>query len=117
VLDTSHINPDGKFVGGAEKVDLASLPWGHVYGQPCEHFHAQIAGNKKALQLIADTILRAIVVGEATTTESIFATDGEGYEVLVKMLPDNPKKHPMVYNVWDEYKPHYDQSLFGDKGG
>lgn len=108
----SHINPDKRFVGQTEIVDLATLPWLHVYGQPCEHFSVSIVGNRKALELLKSTIEEALKLpvdaeSEATTPEEVFATDGEGYDVVVKLLPDNPGKIPMLYNIWDEYEPHY----------
>ena len=107
----SHINPDGRFVGRTDKVEKASLPWLHIYSQPCEHFEARIVGNRKALQILGDTIHRAmelpIDADIAARSPEVFATDGEGYEVVVKLLPDNPTKVPMVDNLWDRYPPHY----------
>lgn len=110
----SHINPDKRFVGQIEKVDIGSLPWLHVYGQPCEHFEARIAGNRKALLLLHDAIDDALMeltapdnYNEAKTTEEVFATDGEGYSVAIILLPDSPEKKPMLDNLWDRYPPQY----------
>lgn len=108
----SHINPDNRFVGHTEKVDLESLPWLHVYSQPCEHFEARIVGNQKALMILSETIQRALLMSEDAdswerTAEEMFATDGEGYSVAIKLLPDDPEKKPMLDNLWDRYPPYY----------
>ncbi|KKK62223.1 hypothetical protein LCGC14_3006470 [marine sediment metagenome] len=105
----THINPDGKAVGGTLPEILRYL---HIYSQPCEHFDARIVGNRAALELLRDTIKQALKLpvdadSWARTSEELFATDGEGYDVTVKLLPDDPDKKPMVYNPWDEYRPHY----------
>jgi len=107
-----HINPDGKDLTGT-KVDLATLPWGHVYSQPYEHAEARIVGNRKALLLIRDAIDAVLdqsasaSVVETTTKEDIFATDGEGYQVVVTALPDSPERVWFVANPWDRHQPHY----------
>jgi len=108
----SHINPDKRFVGAVEKVDLATLPWLHIYSQPCEHFEARIVGNQKALMLLLDAIQRALLMPQDAdnwerTAEEVFATDGEGYNVAIKQLSDNPVKQPMLDNLWDRYPPEY----------
>jgi hypothetical protein len=108
----SHINPDNRFVGAVEKVELAALPWLHIYGQPCEHCEARIAGNRKALEIVMNTIQKALNMpidadSWEKTTEEVFATDGEGYDVAVKLLPDDPDKKPMLDNIWDRYPPRY----------
>ena len=114
----SHINPDGRFVesthyvGMPEKVDLATLPWLHIYSQPCEHFDAQIVGNRKALEILLAAIKRALdmpIDGDSweRTSEEVFATDGEGYTPAIKLLPNNPEKKPMLDNLWGRYPPHY----------
>lgn len=108
----SHINPDKRFVGNTQKTDLATLPWLHIYSQPCEHFDARIVGNRKALEILGATIKQALnlpihVDHAVRSAEEVFATDGEGYDVEVKLLPDDPSKMPMVDNLWDRYPPHY----------
>ena len=115
----SHINPDHRFVGQAEKVDLATLPWLHIYSQPCEHFDAGIVGNRKALEMVKSTIDEALKLpinadSEARTLEEVFATDGEGYDVVVKLLPDDPSKVPLIENLWDDYEPHYCDRGYSD---
>lgn len=110
----SHINPDKRFVGQTEKVDLATLPWLHVYSQPCEHFAARIVGNRKALEILKDTIEEALLIlptpdnaEEVKTNQEMLATDGEGYDVVINLLPDDPEKKPMLDNLWDRYPPQY----------
>ena len=47
------------------------------------------------------------VDSEIRTSEELFATDGEGYDVTVKLMPDDPSKKPMLDNLWDRYEPLY----------
>ena len=123
----NHINPDGKMVGTGQKVDMGELPFLHIYSQPCEHFPAQIIGNRKALEILKVTIERALTMPVDADTitisgfsndgytvpviaaeqEEFFATDGEGYGIYIKLLPDSPEKIPMVENLWDRHPPHY----------
>lgn len=108
----SHINPDKRFVDETEKVDLATLPWLHIYSQPCEHFEARIVGTRKALEILLNAIKKALDMpvdadSWERTSEELLATDGEGYDVAVKLLPDNPEKKPMLDNIWDRYPPYY----------
>lgn len=101
----THINPDGKAVGGVQPNIMRLL---HIYSQPCEHFDARIVGNKAGLQILLQTIENALKCSdEVRTSEELFATDGEGYDVVVRVLPDDDRKQPMVYNLWEEYPPHY----------
>jgi len=108
----SHINPDKRFVVQVEKVDLATLPWLHIYSQPFEHFEATIVGNHRALEILLDAIKRALnmpIDGDSweRTSEEVLATDGEGYDVAIKLLPDNPEKKPLLDNLWDRFPPYY----------
>lgn len=105
-----HINPDGKDLSG-KKVDISTLPYLHVYSQAFEHCEARIVGNRKALEIVKETIERALtmpitpdemITGYTIGKEEIFATDGEGYDIAVKLLPDNPEKQP-----WNRYTPYY----------
>jgi hypothetical protein len=111
----NHINPDGKDLNG-NKVNESEVAWGHVYSQAFEHCEARIVGNRKALEIIKETIERALtmpitsdemITGYTVGKEEIFATDGEGYDIAVKLLPDNPEKQPMIDNLWDRYQPYY----------
>lgn len=91
-----------------EKSDFAKLPFLHIYSQPCPHFSAGIVGNRTALEMLAEVIRVALTLKErAVILQEVYATDGEGYSVRVKVLPDDPRKQPTVYNIWDEYLPHY----------
>ena len=110
----THINPDGKAVGGPQP-DLP-LPLVHVYSQICEHFDAHLVGNRRGLEELRKTIERALDSpnGETVTWPEVFATDGEGYAIRVKVLPDDSRKQPMTYNVWDEYQPHYCDRGYSD---
>lgn len=59
----------------------------NIYGQAEEHLPAQIIGNSEGLEELRDAINRAIAFGESTTKdepEPLFASDGEGYEVIIK---------------------------------
>ena len=66
--------------------------------------------------IIKETIERALtmpitpddmITGYTIGKENLWATDGEGYDIAVKLLPDNPTKHPMIDNIWDRYQPYY----------
>jgi len=60
----------------------------HVAGQPCNHFDAVISGTREGLQALAETIARALDAGEATVVDA-FASDGEGYDLTVKLLSED----------------------------
>lgn len=96
----THINPDGKAVGGPQPDEMKLL---HIYSQPCEHFEAQIVGNLAGLLELYDAIGVALNVGgETHLADEVFATDGEGYDVIIKLFP-NDWNDPM----WKESPPHY----------
>lgn len=116
----THINPDGKAVGGPQPQVKRLL---HIYSQPCEHFEARVVGNCAGLEILKQTIEDALAgkvkeLGDGMTyaisSEEIFATDGEGYDVIVKVLPDSDKKIPMVDNVWERFPPHYCDRGYAD---
>jgi len=65
----------------------------NIYGQEAWHTEARIIGNREGLEALKQTIDDALRVpdGKATTendTEPLFASDGEGYEVIVEMHND-----------------------------
>ena len=64
----------------------------NIYGQPMEHFDARIVGNREGLTELRDTINNALMSGQkAKTLEShdpLFASDGEGYSVLIECHND-----------------------------
>lgn len=62
----------------------------NIYGQECEHTEAKIIGNREGLEALKQAIDDALrfVTGKSTTAsdkEPLFASDGEGYEVIVEM--------------------------------
>ena len=66
----------------------------NIYGQAYYHSDAKIIGNREGLLQLKKTIENALMHGKATTeTEVIrtdestplFASDGEGYEVIIVM--------------------------------
>lgn len=96
----THINPNGKAVGGPQPDEMLLL---HIYSQPWEHSEARVIGNDAGLRALRDTIIEALREGQAESNE-LFASDGEGYQVEVTLMPDDwedPK--------WDkpENRPHY----------
>ena len=67
----------------------------NIYGQEAWHTEARIIGNREGLESLKQTIDNALRVptGKATTAwdderEPLFASDGEGYEVIVEMHND-----------------------------
>jgi len=61
----------------------------NIYGQPYEHSEAKIIGNREGLESLKQAIDDALTFGSgrATTSsqkEPLFASDGEGYEVIVE---------------------------------
>ena len=65
----------------------------NIYGQWYWHTEARIIGNREGLEALRQTIDDAltIVVDEASTKqdpEPLFASDGEGYEVIVEIHND-----------------------------
>lgn len=110
----NHINPDNKDLNG-KKVDASTMAWEHIYSQAFEHCEARIVGNRKALEIIKDTIERALtmpiipddmITGYTIGKQEIFATDGEGYDIAIKLLPDDPMI-ATIDNIWIKYQPYY----------
>lgn len=64
--------------------DDMGLGWMHVYGQQRPHAPAIIVANRKALEQLQQAIGAALasLEGEA----EVFASDGEGYRVQVRMV-------------------------------
>lgn len=76
-----------------------------IYPQYMEHNEARIVGNRSALEHLRDIINEALQKGAAETSDGpdcIWARDGEGYHVEVKVGPDD-------WDGWegDDYKPYY----------
>ena len=64
----------------------------NIYGQEAWHTDARVIGNKEGLEQLRNTIDKALQEGKATTETDVkdgdtalFASDGEGYEVIVEM--------------------------------
>jgi len=69
----------------------------NIYGQEAWHTEARIVGNREGLLVLKATIDRALTYKRATSstdekpndgTTALFASDGEGYEVIVEMHND-----------------------------
>jgi len=65
----------------------------NIYGQEEWHTEARIIGNSEGLQALKQTINDAlrVISNKATTAEEnnpLFASDGEGYEVIVECNDD-----------------------------
>lgn len=62
--------------------DMHKLPWLHVYGQYREHSGATIIGTREGLAALRDAVDAALTSG--TGNAAVFATDGEGYGLIVE---------------------------------
>lgn len=62
--------------------NISGAPFLHVFPQHSWHSPATIRGNIAALKALRDAIDAAIEKGEASARA--FATDGEGYEILIE---------------------------------
>lgn len=64
---------------------MTSHPKLHVYAQPWEHGESWIVGERKALEALRDAIDSALRDGAVPGTSAAtgYASDGEGYRVLV----------------------------------
>lgn len=102
----THIDPNGRAVGGSQPEEILAL---HIYSQPWEHCEARIVGNRMALQALTNAIGEALTTGKAETKEEIYATDGEGYTIEVIVMPDDWKDPK-----WEEYPPHYCDRGYSD---
>lgn len=64
----------------------------HIYPQEYCHTEAKIVGNRDALLQLRRTINKALATGSAVTPsgyDSLYASDGEGYELRVVLAPPN----------------------------
>jgi hypothetical protein len=62
----------------------------NIYGQEAWHDDARIVGNREGLEALRAVIADALSQGAATSqsVDPIFASDGEGYEVIVELHND-----------------------------
>ncbi len=79
----------------------------NIYGQPFHHAEARIVGNRAALWRLSRALHEAIYFGKSKT-KGIFASDGEGYDIEIILLPDNP-----LDPAWKDYQPEYTSYLKG----
>ena len=77
----------------------------HIYGQFWEHDDARIAGNRAALERLAEGISRALNKGSAIIgrEEALWASNGEGYELEIICLNEADSNDP----IWEDYPPYY----------
>ena len=67
-------------------------PYVQIEPQYSWHMDAYIRGNAAGLRELAKALLAA-ADGDAATTETVFASDGEGYEIEVRRL-ERPNDYP-----------------------
>lgn len=80
-------NQDGGVAG--ERVVNTAL-WLQLHPQEMWHGEAVIEGNASALRALANALLTA-ADGDASELDDVFASDGEGYSILIrrKERPDD----------------------------
>jgi len=86
----------------------------NIYGQYDNHTEARIIGNREGLESLNRALLRALADGKSATHEErdpLFASDGEGYEVIVEMNNEHwgLKNGVYVDTFWnrEESNPQY----------
>lgn len=76
----------------------------HIYAQAQWHSPSCIIGNRAGLERLREAVTNALDggMGETPEVDGVFASDGEGYEVLV-MREDGPwSNYPDTeLTVWD----------------
>ena len=108
---------------------MSDTPTLHIYSQPYEHADARIVGNRAGLSRLALALSDAIMGRRNTTTGSsstqrdcVFASDGEGYEVKIIVMPDEVYdvidapggKRLKINPEWEKYPPHYCDRGYAD---
>lgn len=63
--------------------DIERTPWLHITSQFRWHGEAYITGTRDGLLALAGAINEALLNGDATA--EVFATDGEGYGIVVRL--------------------------------
>lgn len=86
----------------------------NIYGQEYWHTDARIIGNKEGLTELRDTINNALMSGQKAKTlnrkaDPLFASDGEGYSVLVECHDDKWGLAGSKNSFWnkEESNPQY----------
>ena len=93
----------------------------NIYGQAFYHQEARIIGNREGLEALKQTIDDALRVFEekASTNdnkEPLFASDGEGYEVIVEMNNDEWGLKGGKDSFWNKEESHPEYtSLLGQR--
>ncbi len=94
---------------GKGKGEMNKLKFLNIYGQPFHHVEAQIVGNLAALEELYDALEEVFTSSDRKVkTKGLFTTDGEGYDIEIILLPDNP-----LDPAWKEYEPEYTSYLKG----
>ncbi len=68
-----------------DEEEVESQAWCHIYPQYIWHSHATIEGTRAALVAIRDAIDKALSTGMDAHSDALYAADGEGYAVAVKI--------------------------------
>ena len=77
----------------------------HIYGQTYNHDHAFIVGDTTALIALRDAIDAALETGSTVGETTVFAADGEGYDI--KVYREEEDKY------WDKsLLPYTDETLY-----
>ena len=88
----------------------------NIYGQEAWHTEARIIGNRDGLLELKSTIDRALTYKRATTKTDVkngetelYASDGEGYEVIIEMHNDDWGMNAPKDSYWEkeESNPQY----------
>ncbi len=83
----------------------------NIYGQEAWHCEARIIGNKEGLLELRATIDKALKDGLAIPSGDLplYASDGEGYEVIVECHDDDWGQAGGEESFWnkEESKPQY----------
>jgi hypothetical protein len=59
--------------------------WLNIYGQTSHHSEAVIVGTHESLYKLAQSIIEAVALGKESSAD-FFASDGEGYEVIIRIV-------------------------------
>lgn len=91
---------------------MTEYPYLHVYPQWSWHTEASICGNRPAIAQLRDALTAALDSPDGVSMSAEqFATDGEGYSVLVYVLPE-PEMHRMTPFYEDEIAAYPEKGSF-----
>lgn len=79
-----------------------NLPKGIIQVYPAYDHHSEVViiGNKEALENLTQALKEAIENGKSQA--SVWASDGEGYDILIKQVDDGWDN-----KIWNKLPPHY----------